>query len=133
MSASPDLAQQDDHPRLAREKKTIAAMLRIYCGRHHDDAQVCNQCGELLQYALARLDRCPFGAEKSTCARCPVHCYKPAMRERIRQVMRYAGPRILLRHPILAIRHWLDGRKPVPAIGPRPGPHPVTPESNRHD
>ena len=58
---------------------------------------------------LPDLDRCPFGEEKTTCARCPVHCYKPAMRERVRAVMRYAGPRMLLRHPILALQHQLDG------------------------
>jgi hypothetical protein len=37
------------------------------------------------------------------------------MREKIRDVMRYAGPRMLLTHPVMAIAHLLDGlRKPRP-------------------
>jgi len=33
------------------------------------------------------------------------------MRERVRVVMRTAGPRMIWRHPILAIRHVIDGRQ----------------------
>jgi hypothetical protein len=40
-----------------------------------------------------------------------VHCYKPAMREQIRVVMRYSGPRMAQRHPLLAAAHLLDRRK----------------------
>lgn len=102
----------DDPPRIAREKRTIRAMIGIYCQAHHrPTAGLCAECAELLGYAFCRLDRCPFGADKMTCARCPIHCYKPAMRQRVRAVMRYAGPRMLWRHPVLAIWHMLDGRK----------------------
>ena len=93
----------------------MAAMVRIYCKAHHDErsgrGELCRECSELLDYARMRLERCPFGAEKPTCAKCSVHCYKPAMRERIRAVMRYAGPRMIPRHPVLALRHLLDGRR----------------------
>ena len=67
-------------------------------------------------YATRRLDRCVFGDDKPTCANCTVHCYSEAMREQVRAVMRYAGPRMLRRHPILAIRHVIDGRRPAPAL-----------------
>jgi hypothetical protein len=63
---------------------------------------------ELMNYALCRLERCPFGEDKTTCAKCPVHCYKPAMRARVKEVMRYAGPRMLLHSPMLALLHQLD-------------------------
>ena len=69
---------------------------------------------ELLAYARARLSRCPYQEGKTTCARCPVHCYRPAMRARIRRVMRYAGPRMLTRHPLLALRHLIDGLRKEP-------------------
>lgn len=100
--------------RIEREKKTVAAMIRIYCRDQHGGCRgLCESCQALLQYAWQRLDKCPFGEEKTTCARCPVHCYKPAMREGIRRVMRYAGPRMLYTHPLLAIRHlWDEQRKP---------------------
>jgi len=101
-----------DPPRIDREKRTIRAMVRIYCRKQHAGrAALCGECSELLEYALGRLDHCPFAPEKPTCADCTVHCYKPKMREQVKEVMRFAGPRMLLRHPILAIRHLLDGRR----------------------
>lgn len=100
---------------MVRERKTIEVMIRMYCGDHHDTKDaLCPSCQELLDYALLRLDRCPFQEGKTTCAKCPVHCYKPDMREKVRIVMRYAGPRMLRRHPILALWHLLDGRRQEP-------------------
>jgi len=99
--------------RMGREARTIEAMVEIYCRAHHGAGAVpvpCRECRELVAYARHRLGRCPFREEKPTCARCPVHCYRPAMRDRIREVMRFAGPRMLRRHPILAVLHLLDGR-----------------------
>lgn len=69
---------------------------------------LCSQCQSLLDYAHKRLEHCKYGEDKPSCTRCPVHCYKPAMREQIRQVMRYSGPRMLLHDPIMAIRHLWD-------------------------
>ncbi|MGC8638605.1 MAG: nitrous oxide-stimulated promoter family protein [Isosphaeraceae bacterium] len=97
--------------RLLREKRTIEAMLRVYCRGRHRSTGLCPECRELLDYAYCRLDRCPFGAEKPTCVNCPIHCYKPAMRQSIQGVMRYAGPRLIFRHPILSILHLIDGRR----------------------
>lgn len=103
--------------RRARELKTIAAMVRLYCRGHgHDGAPLCPECASLMQYATRRLERCVFGDAKPTCANCAVHCYSADMRERVRVVMRWAGPRMLLRHPVLAITHMLDGRKAIPLL-----------------
>ncbi|MGI9235092.1 MAG: nitrous oxide-stimulated promoter family protein [Woeseiaceae bacterium] len=97
--------------RLAREQVTMGKMVGIYCSAHHQPAgsTLCADCEEFLTYAETRLRKCPYGEDKPTCANCPVHCYKPAQREHARKIMRYAGPRMLLRHPILAIAHQLDG------------------------
>ena len=104
--------------RLTREWQTVAAMLSIYCrDRHATRATLCPECQELLNYAALRLERCRFGLEKPVCAKCPVHCYQRAPREQVRTVMRYAGPRMLWRHPILSIRHWLDGCRKPPVVG----------------
>jgi predicted amidophosphoribosyltransferase len=104
-----------DHPRIKREDRTITAMVRIYCHDHHQTGgDLCDDCDALLDYARQRLDKCPFQENKTTCANCPIHCYKPAMRERVREVMRYAGPRMMYRHPILAFYHLLDGRRKPP-------------------
>jgi hypothetical protein len=80
------------------------------------------ECEELLDYALHRLEACPFRAHKSVCAACPIHCYRPAMREKIRAVMRYAGPRMLFRHPLLAMGHLIDRlRSRRPSLADRKG------------
>jgi hypothetical protein len=104
--------------RLARERRTIKAMIAIYCREHHHGRGLCDACATLDAYADKRLELCPYGAEKPTCLNCAVHCYRPKMRESIKDVMRYAGPRMMRRHPILAVRHLLDMRQPAPE---RPG------------
>src|SRR5512146_751290 len=99
------------HPRLVRESKTIEAMIHLYCRHQHGSrgpdhlSGLCPECRELVEYANGRLARCPFQENKPTCAKCAIHCYKPELRQRIKEVMRYAGPRMLYHHPILAIVH----------------------------
>jgi Nitrous oxide-stimulated promoter len=109
----------------ARELTTIGVMVRMYCRDHHGTGgALCNECRALMDYATRRLERCVFGDDKPTCANCTVHCYTKEMRERIRDVMRYAGPRMLLRHPWLGITHLIDGRRPAPEL-PKKSPKPV--------
>jgi Nitrous oxide-stimulated promoter len=100
---------------LEREYKTIEAMIGFSCCGHHGTkkGELCPACRELLDYVQSHLDKCPYQKGKPTCAQCPIHCYKPAMRKRIRDVMRYAGPHMLRRHPVFAIRHLLEGWKTV--------------------
>jgi hypothetical protein len=95
--------------RLRRERYTIKVMMEIYCrGNHQNRATLCADCLGLYNYAMQRIDKCPFQMDKPTCAQCPVHCYKREMREKIRIVMRYSGPRMLVYHPILTILHYRD-------------------------
>jgi hypothetical protein len=102
--------------RLNREWKTMEVMIKIHCRDHHGaTASLCTECQGLLDYANVRLERCRFGAEKPTCARCPVHCYQRARRKQVKVVMRYAGPRMLWEHPVMSLRHWLDGFRKAPA------------------
>jgi len=105
----------NDHPRMVRERKTIKVMIDLYCRDHHGtQKELCTDCHELLDYAYLRLDKCPFQEGKTTCANCSVHCYKTDIREQVRQVMRYAGPRMLRRHPILTLFHFIDGKRKDP-------------------
>lgn len=96
--------------RLRREHETFVCMARIYCGDHHapDKDGLCADCAALMAYAERRLQKCPYGADKPTCAKCPIHCYKPAQREQAREIMRFAGPRMPLRHPLRALTHVFD-------------------------
>lgn len=102
--------------RRQREQRTLAAMIGMYCEAHHFRRGLCADCADLGAYAERRLQRCVFGDAKPTCANCVVHCYRDDMRERVRAIMRWAGPRMLARHPILALRHVLDGRRASPRL-----------------
>jgi hypothetical protein len=111
---------------LGIEYKTISAMVNIYCrSHHHSDSIPCHECNAFLIYANEKLDRCPYGQNKPTCNKCTIHCYKPSTREQARKIMRYAGPRMLLWHPILAIKHFIGEKRPIPSIIPNKA-------SNRH-
>src|SRR3972149_7948476 len=101
-----------EHPRITREKKTIDAMIHIYCkNKHETKGELCPECSELFEYAKMRLQKGPFQKKKSTCGKWLVHCYQPQMREKVKTVMRYSGPRMLLHSPGLALHHAFDGRK----------------------
>ncbi|HEY8910829.1 MAG TPA: nitrous oxide-stimulated promoter family protein [Desulfosporosinus sp.] len=100
--------------RLEREKTTVQMMLKLYCNQRHHSAKVlCPECQGLSDYALTRLTNCKFGENKPTCGKCAVHCYKPVMRNKIIEIMRYSGPKMLFVHPLIAIRHLIDGLKKI--------------------
>ena len=94
-----------------REKRIVAEMIRLYCRKKHGQNELCPECAQLLQYASDRSDRCPFVETKTFCSNCRVHCYKAEMREKIRIVMRFSGPRMLFHHPVLALRHLIEDQK----------------------
>ncbi|HEY5468573.1 MAG TPA: nitrous oxide-stimulated promoter family protein [Coriobacteriia bacterium] len=113
------------------DTRLLGDFTRIYCRGVHADAQrtalasdgaglgiygrrppvVCAECAELLRYAEKRRAYCPK-APKPFCSYCDTHCYTADMRERMRAVMRYAGPRSLLHgHAIDGVKHLLEGRR----------------------
>ncbi|MBQ3160637.1 MAG: nitrous oxide-stimulated promoter family protein [Oscillospiraceae bacterium] len=95
-----------------REKKTVALMIKLYCRKKHGTKnELCPDCKALSEYAAMRSDKCPFMESKTFCSNCKVHCYKPDMREKIREVMRFSGPRMILYHPIMAVRHVIENKK----------------------
>ena len=94
---------------LEKEKKTIEIMIKKYCQHFHNTkSELCDNCSVLLKYSNNRLDNChyliKFGT-KPICSKCPIHCYKPDMRKKIRKVMRYIGPRMMISHPIMGLNH----------------------------
>lgn len=102
-------------PRIQRERRTVEAMIGLYCRKKHGSkGALCDGCRAIHDYAMGKLERCPFQERKSTCAKCRVHCYREPQRSQIREIMRFSGPRMLLRHPILAIGHLRDGRRKAP-------------------
>ncbi len=107
--------------KIDHEKDTLAFMVGVYCrGKKHegrapagpapDGAGLCPSCQELVDYAFARIDACPHMETKTFCSACETHCYKPDMRQRVREAMAYAGPRMMFYDPKGAIRHLLSKR-----------------------
>lgn len=92
-----------------REKEMVSQMIALYCKKNHKTKN--GLCRELNDYARARSDRCPFMETKTFCANCKVHCYKPQMREKIRDVMRFSGPRMIFHHPAAAMRHVIETKR----------------------
>ena len=94
-----------------REKKTVSLMIALYCRKKHGGRTLCSDCAALNAYARQRSDVCPFMETKTFCSDCRIHCYKSDMREKIREVMRFSGPRMIFHHPVMAIRHVIVSKK----------------------
>lgn len=95
-----------------REKYVVSEMITLYCTKKHKNKSgLCPECAALLEYAKLRSDKCPFMETKTFCSNCKVHCYKKDMREKIREVMRFSGPRMIFTHPVLAISHVIESKK----------------------
>ena len=96
--------------RLERERATVNKMINIYCHLNHKTKSICNDCKTLADYADLRLEKCPYQEDKPACNKCPIHCYRSIEREQIKQVMRFSGPKMIFRHPYLAVMHMIDKR-----------------------
>lgn len=94
-----------------KEKKTVRCMIEIYCHRKHRTRgnDLCDECRELADYAAARVEHCPYMETKTFCSSCKTHCYKPQMREKIRKVMKFSGPRMIIYSPGMVFRHMTEG------------------------
>lgn len=99
----------DINKKREKEKKTLRVMIGVYCcGKHKHKGELCPECQKLLDYALLRTEKCPFMETKTFCSACKVHCYSKEMQEKIKEVMKYAGPRMLFYHPLQALDHmWV--------------------------
>jgi hypothetical protein len=91
--------------KIEREKRTIKRMIQIYCNAKHGGKELCDDCLSLLHYAYERLDRCPFGEEKPPCKKCKIHCYSSEKREKVKEIMKFSGPRMLIFSPFDWIKH----------------------------
>ena len=107
------MTPQNTEEKRIREKTTVNLMIELYCRKNHGTkrGELCPECTELRDYADQRSDHCPFMETKTFCSNCRTHCYKPEMRERIRTVMRFSGPRMILHHPVMAVRHLRETKK----------------------
>jgi hypothetical protein len=99
---------------LARDLRTLAVFVEIYCHARHcvgtevmelkgfdvkklagHELRLCGECRKLLAHALVKRSVCPMDP-KPMCKDCPTHCYHPSYREKIREVMKFSGKRLML-------------------------------------
>ena len=107
--------KQDAEKKRQQEKEVVSLMIRLFCQKKHGAGrELCPECAALAAYACRRSDECPFMEQKTFCSSCRVHCYKPEMREKIREVMRFSGPRMIFYHPVMAVRHLLETKRERP-------------------
>ena len=93
--------------RIEREKQTVCKMIELYCRHHLKQNRMPDEYQHLAEFACRRLDHCKYGEQKTACKNCPTHCYAPKEREQIREIMRWAGPRMIFYSPVEAIKHFL--------------------------
>ena len=95
--------------KIENEKSTVKAMIGLFCRNRHDSGNIlCPDCAALAEYSFLKLNRCPFGEKKPSCSKCTIHCYDVSNRKKIREVMRYSGPKLLFSNPVLAARHMFN-------------------------
>jgi len=103
---------KSESKRRKREQVTVEKMINIYCKEtHKHQNERCEDCEKLYKYSSRKIEECILGENKSICARCKIHCYKTDMREAIKKVMRYSGPKMMIKHPLLTVYHIIDSRR----------------------
>lgn len=120
------------HEKREVELKTMGEIIGIYChlqhgkinlfrhmmhrwrGTYKENMQLCEDCEDVWKFSKQRIDRCPYMEEKTFCSMCKTHCYG-RYREKVKAMMRFGGPRMLLISPIMVIKHlyyeWQEKRK----------------------
>lgn len=106
---------KNEMSRIEREKQTVRRMIELYCRHHLNEKNIPEAYQQLADFACRRLDHCRYGENKTACKNCPTHCYAPKEREQIREIMRWAGPRMILyspkdaiSHTFYNVKHWLQ-------------------------
>lgn len=97
--------------KMKHESFIVDQMILLYCKKKHKSKSLCSDCLELSNYCHKRLSCCPWGDNKPFCSNCPIHCYDKLHRYKIREVMRFSGPRVIFYHPVLACKRLIETNK----------------------
>jgi len=124
MHNTPDKSAQPLTRKEIKDLKVLLQFTAVYCRVKHDDDKsvvstdehalqglpfqmypVCKECRDFLLYAFERRLRCPL-EEKPLCKHCPVHCYKPEYRKKVREIMRFSGQHLIMRGRLDLLWHY---------------------------
>lgn len=114
-------------PLTRKEMKDLKVLLQftaVYCSEKHNETKtavstveadlqklplqkypVCTECRDFLLYAFERRLRCPL-EDRPVCKHCPVHCYKPEYRKKVREIMRFSGQYLIRRGRFDLLWHY---------------------------
>jgi hypothetical protein len=98
---------------IENESRTVEFMIRYYCCKQHKKAKICTDCQDLIKFTEEKLISCRYGEDKPACKNCKTHCYSKYYREKIIEVMRFAGPRMIFVNPIMAVEHLFRNMRRV--------------------
>ena len=108
-----------------RDLRTLGQFIGLRCRLQHREAErepftlsdadpqsifgrrpprLCPECTALLQHGTAKRLLCPLDP-KPMCKQCPTPCYSNAHRRAVREVMRFSGPRMILRGRLHHLLH----------------------------
>jgi len=111
-------------PRQLKDVKILVRFIQVYCHAKHDRrvagevqlpqelqprlrsaGTICPECAELLEHGIKKRTLCPLNP-KPSCKKCHIHCYGPAYRQKIREIMAFSGRKLLLRGRIDYLWHY---------------------------
>ena len=92
-----------------KEKENIRKTFGLYCNSNHGttDNKLCPKCTALLTTAMLKIQRCPYGIAKPICDACETPCFGEVPTKEFRNIMKSAQKKMLLSHPLMAVRHKL--------------------------
>lgn len=90
--------------KIYKESEVVNLMIDLYYKNKVNKDKV-EEKEDLKKYCEFRLSKCPFKDNKPFCSNCKIHCYDNIHQDLIKKVMRYSGPRMMIYHPIVGIKH----------------------------
>ena len=92
-----------------KEKETIRKTFGVYCNANHGttDNKLCPKCTALLTTTMLKIQRCPYGIGKPICDVCETPCFGEVPTKEFRNIMKSGQKKMLLSHPLMAVKHKL--------------------------
>ena len=90
-----------------KERENIRKTFGVYCNANHGttDGKLCPKCTALLSTVMLKIQRCPYGITKPICDACETPCFGESVTKDFRDVMKSGQKKMLLSHPLMAVKH----------------------------
>lgn len=103
-----------------KDIRVLGKFVEVYCSGKHRAAEqapvalpagigersLCPECASFLEYAVTKRLKCPLEADKPICKHCRIHCYDRQHREKVREIMSYAGRKLVMKGRLDYLWHY---------------------------